>query len=334
MKRFMTFAFLFLAVTANAAVSVTLDTSEAEAVLRIADEIAANGSAPGGAWTDLFATAGYRDLKSREAAFHREFTDDEFKTFVSSDVVVKNREALRKTLTEWRRFDMDAAAARALSYLPAGSTISATIYPLIKPKPNSFVFRLDDRQAIFLYLDPKVSGAQFENTVVHEMHHIGFETTCSAKPDTSTPVGLAQRYLGGFGEGIAVLAAAGSAKEHPHVASDAEKRATWDRDVRNVARDMKRLETFFLDVAEGRLSGDEVRNAFMSFIATDDVPQGAFYSVGWHMASTIEKARGREALLGVMCDRVAMMRLYNEVVVKDAEAPKWSAGVLEVLGAS
>jgi hypothetical protein len=335
MKRFTTFAFLFLAATANAAVSVTLDTSEADAVLRIANEIAANGSAPGDAWTALFATAGYRDLKSREAAFHREFTDDEFKAFVSSDVVVKNREALRKTLAEWRRFDMNAAAARALSYLPAGSSITATIYPLIKPKPNSFVFRLDDRQAIFLYLDPEVSGSEFENTVVHEMHHIGFETACSAKPDTSTPVGLAQRYLGGFGEGIAVLAATGSAKEHPHAASDAEKRATWDRDVRNVARDMKRLETFFLDVAEGRLpGGDEVRKAFMSFIATDDVPQGAFYTVGWHMASTIEKARGRDALLGVMCDRVAMMRLYNEVVAKNADAPKWSAEILKTLDAS
>lgn len=329
MNRLLAAAVFVFASSVSADVYVTLDTAEAEAVLAIADQIAERGSAPGESWTKLFATNGYHDLKTREAAFHREFTDDDFKAFVASDAVVKNREALRKTLIEWSRFDMDAAAARALSYLPPGSTITATIYPLIKPKPNSFVFRTDERQAIFLYLDPTVSGAQFENTVVHEMHHIGFETACSAKPDTTTPVGRARRYLGGFGEGIAMLAAAGSAKLHPHTVSDAEKRATWDRDVKSVATDMKRLDAFFVDLADGRLSEeDDVRKAFMSFIATDDVPQGAFYTVGWHMASTIEKARGRDALLGVMCDRVAMMRLYNEIVAKDARQPKWSKEML------
>jgi hypothetical protein len=89
------------------------------------------------------------------------------------------------------------------------------VYPLIKPKTNSFVFRTSHGMAIFLYLDPAVTGPKFENTVVHELHHIGYAAACPAASDATTPAATARLYLGGFGEGLAVLAAAGDRARIP-----------------------------------------------------------------------------------------------------------------------
>lgn len=197
------------------------------------------------------------------------------------------------------------------------------MYPLIKPKKNSFVFTTSHGKAIFLYLDPAVSGPKFANTVVHELHHIGYSAAC---PSPST---LARKYLGGFGEGFAVLAAAGNAGTHPHAVSPSAERAVWDRDVAKVSADIPRLEKFFTDILDGRLADDSaVSSAFMSFISTDDVPQGAFYTVGWTMASTIERAKGRAALVAMICDPVRMMRTYNEIAGRKV----WSDALLTRLG--
>lgn len=313
-------AFALLLFSAGIEAQVVIDTREAEVALDLADAVAQNRPA---AWDTLFATAGYRDLKERETAMGRPFTEDEFREFVST-TVVKNRLELRRTLTEWKRFDIEAAARRARRYLPAGATIKATVYPLVKPKTNSFVFNTSRGRAIFLYLDPKVSAKKFENTVVHELHHIGYDTVCPKPAET------ARLYVGAFGEGLAVLAAAGDARTHPHAVSDAAERAVWDRDVKKVGADIPRLEEFFNALLDGRLAEKDIPKAFMQFISTDDVPQGAFYTVGWTMASTIERARGRSALVAMICDPVRMMRTYNEIVKK----PVWSEALLTKLGAS
>ena len=76
----------------------------------------------------------------------------------------------------------------------------------------------DDR-AIFLYLNPLLSKTQFENKVAHESHHIGIDSL-HAKLEASMS-GLsdsqkeAVRWLGTFGEGEAMLAAAGVAGRAP-----------------------------------------------------------------------------------------------------------------------
>lgn len=298
---------------------VTIDTREPEVTLRIADAIAGGRTS---SWNELFATNGYRDLQERESAMKRPFTDEEFRAFVTNEVVPRRNE-LRRTLAEWKRFDINAAATRARRYLPTGTAIRATVYPLIKPKKNSFVFTTSRGKAIFLYLDPSVSGPKFANTVVHELHHIGYSAAC---PSAST---IARQYLGGFGEGLAVLAAAGDARTHPHAVSPPAERAVWDRDVAKIATDIPRLEKFFTDILDGPLADDSaVSTAFMTFISTDDVPQGAFYTVGWTMASTIERARGRAALVAMICDPVWMMRTYNEIVGRAV----WSEALLTRLG--
>ena len=63
--------------------------------------------------------------------------------------------------------------------------------------------------------------------------------------------------MGAFGEGIAMLAAAGGPDIHPHAAGKAEDRERWDRDVARFPEDLRKLDAFFRDVLSGKLSEDE-----------------------------------------------------------------------------
>ncbi|MGK2856039.1 MAG: hypothetical protein ACSLFQ_02410 [Thermoanaerobaculia bacterium] len=54
---------------------------------------------------------------------------------------------------------------KSTAYLPPGAAIRATKYPVIKPKPNSFVFEVDFDPAIFTYLDATVVALARPGTV-------------------------------------------------------------------------------------------------------------------------------------------------------------------------
>ena len=223
---------------------------------------------------------------------------------------------------------MNAAAKGALAYLPANATVRAVIFPEIKPRTNTFVFTTDSVPGIFLYVDPARTAAQEENTLAHEMHHLGYSSACPVRPDSSLGpvVDMLRMRLFGFGEGLAMLAAAGSATTHPHAVSDAATRARWDRDVANVGNDMKVLERWMADVLDGRVtSADSVQATAMTFYGT----QGPWYTVGWYMASTIERAFGRSRLIAAMCDPVGLMTTYNAAA--SASQPEWTAAILRRL---
>ena len=59
-------------------------------------------------------------------------------------------------------------AQRSLAYLPPQASCHADVSPVIKAQSNSFAFEPYTAPAISLYLDPKKTHAQFENTFVHE----------------------------------------------------------------------------------------------------------------------------------------------------------------------
>ncbi len=174
-----TIAALVLATAAAAEesgrVRIRLDAAEAEAVLAILDKTTAGEASSEGDWRSVFESRGYQRLKRREAD-RNPFTDADFRQFTLTGEAAGHGPELRRTLEEWKGVDLDAIAARMLAYLPARATIDVTIYPVIKPRHNSFVFELDSDPAIFLYLDPQVSGPQFENTVAHELHHVGLHS--------------------------------------------------------------------------------------------------------------------------------------------------------------
>ena len=320
-------------------VDVRVVTDEAEAVLAILARQRANQPLTEADWRRLFASEAYKRLKKREAGMKRAFEDADFKTFVLSRELVERAPALEETLYRWKRADVNAAARRALLYLPEGARIRAKIYPVIKPKGNSFVFEVATDPAIFLYLDPKVSREQFENTLAHELHHIGYGGSCPSKQTSGEISKWPQNvrtvidWLGAFGEGFAVLAAAGGPDVHPHAVSPAEDRARWDRDMANFNTDLKRVEKFYLDILEKRLTGEEeINQAGFSFFGI----QGPWYTVGWRMSVLIEKTYGRARLVECMCDQRKLLSTYNQAATeynRTAREPLalWSSPLVEAV---
>jgi hypothetical protein len=335
---------LFLLLSSGSAaqdgrLQVRLVTDEPEAVLAILDRVR-GGSAPSEAdWARLFASEGYMRLKQREAGMGRAFTDSAFRAFVLSPELAARGGALRAALAAWRMADLAAAGRRAFGYLPAGAAIRARVYPSIKPRTNSFVWEARTDPAIFLYLDPELPAAKFENTVAHELHHIGVAGVCPADPDSTLPRGVrdALAWMGGFAEGRAMLAAAGGPDAHPHATSGAAERAVWERDLANAARDVRRMESFFLALLDGRMPEEEQSRRGMGFVVGDSVPQGPFYTVGWLMAATVERQLGRERLVASLCDPRAFLADYQRAARAANRAaakplPLWSDALLRRLG--
>jgi hypothetical protein len=316
-------------------VRVVFDTAEAEAVLSILRKEKAGGSAEAGDWDRLFGTEGYRRLVAREAAMKRPFSRGEFETFVQSPELIARTDELAATLERWKKVDVTAAAARALAYLPRDARIRATIFPLIKPKPNSFVFSEPD-PAIFLALDPAVTPEKLSNTLSHELHHIGFSTACRREGPAngshkSPQTAEALKWLSAFGEGFAMMAAAGGPGEHPHAASPLDERARWDRNMERADDDLRTLDVFFRDVLAGRLAGEAADERGFSFFGV----QGPWYTVGYRMAVAIEKAFGPEELIRVFCDPRLLPDAYNRAADKLRLAgARWSRDLVDALSRS
>ncbi len=316
------------------------DPSEAEAVLAIAIRHRAGEVVADSEWRRLFATEPYQRLKRRQASFRRDFTDSAFQQFVLSDTLGQRTEALRHALDSWERADLTAAAGRDFAYLPPEARIRAKVFVVIKPQTNSFVFETQTDPTIFLYLDPSWTAAQFANVVAHELHHIGYASV-SARGDSAVAslppdARAAAEWVGAFGEGFAMLAAAGGPDVHPHAESPVADRERWDRDVANFGPDLLRVQQFLLDVATGKLKTPEERQRVgYGFFGV----QGPWYTVGWKMAVTIEKRFGRARLIECMLDPRQVLAVYNQAAAAanasgGEQLPLWSPELLHALGVS
>ena len=145
-------------------------TDEADAVLAILTMRSSGETPTEEDWTELEATEGYRRLKRRAESYGAEAFDESFRQWVLA-AELDDLDRLRDGVDRWRSLDATAAARRAFAYLPAGSRLHATIYPVLKKTGNSFVFEL-------------------ANTLAHELHHVGTVAACSDAEDDS-PVGRA-----------------------------------------------------------------------------------------------------------------------------------------------
>jgi hypothetical protein len=246
---------------------------------------------------------------------------------------------LRQTLAAWKKADLVAAAQRPLRYLPTlanDAMLHAAVYPVIKPQTNSFVFETNTDPAIFLYLDPKISPGQFENTVAHELHHVGlssleaqYERRIQALPENPRK---AARWMGALGEGIAVLAAAGSPEVAPLSAYPQRDQFNWDLEMERVGAQLQDLNQFFMDTIRGDLRNDAVAHVGFTFFGY----RGPWYTVGYLMATTIEKQLGRAALVETLRDPREFLARYNEAArarnAKGGErVPLFSSEVLEAV---
>ncbi len=342
MKCFLTVLLLLAAVGigfADDRVQFTLNTSEADAVLDIVEKRVAGKELAEADWQRLFTAEPYVRLKKRESSLHRDFTDDDFKKFVLSEDVAKRAPELRRTLDAWKKADLLAIARRILPYLPADAHVRAKVYPVIKPKTNSFVFETDTDPTIFLYLDPAESESEFANIIAHESHHIGFsdagkkyEERIKGLPENARK---AAEWMGAFGEGLAVLAAAGSSDVHPLQDFKLDQRTRWDQDFKFVDQELIQVNQFFLDLINGGFAKPEVadRVAFTFFGY-----RGPWYTVGYLMGSTVEKRFGRAVLIECMSDPRQLLAKYNQAAAehnaagKEAKLPLWSAEVLKAVG--
>jgi hypothetical protein len=327
--------FAALLATGAPATNVAIDDSEARAAVAILQKLQQHVTPAQGDWARLFATRGYQRLKEREAAFKNSFTDDQFKAFLSDPAEVAQTDALAKTLDAWTSASLSDMEARARAYLPPNSKLRATVYPLIKPRKNSFVYKLETDPAIMLYLNPSVTGPQFTNTVSHELLHVGDSENCPP-PDVATQEkSFNQRqkdyleWLSAFGEGWAVLAAAPGPDVHPHNEDPPKDRAVWDAAMREFPQDFQSLETFFTQVADGTLVGDAIANKGMTYFGE---VQGPWYTVGYKMDVTIERELGRRVLVDALCDKRKYFRTYNEAAQKAGSGlPLWPEKLVDFL---
>lgn len=328
-------------------VRLTFDTSEADQVLAILALRQAGKPVDDAQWRKLFATEPYQRLKVREKKIaeqfndaSRIFSDEDFKKFVMSDELVKRAPELRSTLERWKKADLQQAAGHTLQYLPASAVIQAKVFPTIKPNHNSFVWDTSTDPTIFLYLDPDVSAAEFSNTVAHELHHIGLASSLAdydQRVDTlPEPARTAAGWLTAFGEGLAMLAAAGGPDVDPQAASRAEEHARWDRDMANFNNDFGAMNTFFLDILNGKFpNSNAVNEKGSSFFGA----QGPWYTVGYKMAVMVEKRFGREALIQTMLDPRRLLALYNQAALEQnargkEQLPLWSQQILQQVHAN
>lgn len=320
-------------------IHLEFNADEAEAVLAILDKRAIGNAVADSDWERLFNSEPYTRLKRREAAMHREFTDEDFRKFVFSPDLVAKAASLRHALDGWRKADLTAAAERVLTYLPEQARIVAKVFPLIKPRTNSFVFDTSTDPAIFLYLDPEESPAKFENTVAHELHHIGFSSVESLRDekekDLPPNVKPVVEWMGAFGEGFAMLAAAGGPDVDPHAASSPKEHDRWDRDLANFNQDLISLQQFFLDVIDERLASKHDRDEKAYSFFGD--AQGPWYTVAYKMAVIVEKRDGRRRLIECMLDPRELLGSYNHAAeeLNSRSAEKlalWSPVLLQKIG--
>ena len=329
----------FAAAQSSAAVQLVLDTSEAEQALRILHKQAAHQPVTAEDWQRLFTTVPYQWLKARETSMGRSFNEEEFKSFLLSPESLARQQDWEQTVVAMKQADMPALGAGVLAWLPEGATIHARVFPEIKPAHNSFVWtKVGEGPAIFLYVE-RQSKAKFENTVAHECHHIGLDSL--AKQQDALQAGLpenvriAVRWMGGFGEGEAMLAAAGSVDRHPHWEDDALTRARWDGDLMHFNADVAALQQFFTEILDGKLKGPEaIRERATPFWGD---AQGAWYTVGYEMAALVERAYGRQALNQCLLDPKKLLVMYNQVALeanaKGATLVTWSPDFLARLNA-
>jgi len=327
--------FLSFALTAAAdtSVAVRFVTDQAEAALAILEARTDGREPTADAWRRLVESDGYRRLHRREEAMGRGFADSDFAAFLREDSMARRAPALRETLRRWTAVDFQALGARVLEWLPAGTRIRARVYPLVKPKPNSFVFELATDPAIMFFLDPEVPAGKFANTAAHELHHVGLNAACRDEPPAGVPDGMRQvmRWAGAFGEGFAMLAAAGGPGVHPHAVSSPEERAVWDTAMARFDADLTELDRFFTDVLDGRAGGeDSVTARARTYYGT---AQGPWYTVGWRMAAAVVEEFGRERFVSAMCSPGAFLRLYDAAAARreartGQRMARWSPALL------
>jgi hypothetical protein len=141
-------------------------------------------------------------------------------------------------------------------------------------------------------------------------------------------------WMGAFGEGLAVLAAAGSVDVHPMHDFNEDQRIRWDQDMKFVDQQLVEVNQFFMDVISGGFARPEVADhvAFTFFGY-----RGPWYTIGYRMGRLVEKRFGRAVLIECMSNPRKLLAKYNEAASLENTArridklPLWSTEILKAV---
>lgn len=279
----------------------------------------------------IVATEGYKRLKERELGMKRSFTEEDFAEYLESTQFTWQE--YEQTLNQWSKIDFASLISRAKVYLPTEANIRVTVYPLIKPRPNSFVWDTKNDPAMMIYMNPEESVESVASTIVHEIHHIGYSSCCPSKEFETWSESIDKRrstawnWVAALGEGYAVLAAAID-RRNPVGFLGTEERAAWNNGMKNMSREFGKLETFFASICEGKLNEENARVKAMEFYGL----LGPWYTVGFVMATTIEDAFGKAVLFDCYKDPRKVFETYNQAVQKlGLKYPAWSQEFLATM---
>lgn len=298
---------------------------EPDAVVHILDALTARQTATPDLWKALFRSEGFRRLQARQQSFGDTFSPSDFQSFVERVDLMQQRNAFRSALRRFHSVDIAMCGRRALAYLPRGSTLNASVYPVIKPQTNSFAYDLKGSPSLFLFLHPDYSRSRFSATLTHELFHVGFAQNCPPsiiKPQIDALAPHLKLFFdwmaGGFGEGFAVLAAAGGPDVDPATVAPANALTEWASSAAAFPQQMGALTSFFRRLLSADLdeqSSEEPGSALLGV-------QGPWYTVGWRMARTIEKAYGRAVVVDCIGDVRKLLPTYNRAV-EGTRLPCW-----------
>ncbi|MFO7814519.1 MAG: DUF5700 domain-containing putative Zn-dependent protease [Halanaerobiales bacterium] len=266
-------------------------------------------------WDNLFSSEGYQLLVKREKDMGNELSKKDFKSFLLDERQLSNYENYMNTLKLLKDLELEQLLSKTKKYLPKKAKINTTIIPVIKPQNNSFVHEINDKLVLFIYLEPGMSRAKLENKLIHELHHIGFDDIYSPEKYKylSQQTQKMIEWTNAFGEGFAMLAAAGGANIHPNKFDEGLKEK-WDSNIKKFNKDFELIENFFVKILKDKFSNEkELYNRGYELMVNNG-GQGSWYTVGWKIAVVIEKIKGKEVLFGCMSDLTYLYPRYNEAV--------------------
>lgn len=317
------------------AVELILD--ECEAVLEVIEaELTGNSLLRDKALDKVFRAQGYRWLKEREAKMGimgQPFNDSEFEQFILSEGLKEQLRPLMKAIDDLKLLDLEKLIKQAKAYLPDNCVIDSAIVPVIKPLKNSFVYPIDGKIIVFLYIDSQYNRCKTENTIIHELHHVGLSRiyeenspvlTKESKPSVSQVI----QWTQALGEGYAMLAAAGGVDRHPN-GHDEELQKAWDKRMESFEDDFRQVNQFFVDLLSCAYDEEEAMKRGFEMMGI----QGPWYTVGWQIAVTIERVFGRQLLVECIANPTRLFATFNRAAksYKRVSLPAWSQEIIEAL---
>jgi len=266
-------------------------------------------------WNRLFQTRGFKLLKKRELEMENSFSDSEFQAYLQSQANKSFVHSYMNSLQHFKDIDLLDIQKKVMKYLPKKAFFNTTIIPVIKPKKNSFVHRIEGESYLFTSLEPDCLKAKLENKLIHELHHIGLDSVYDPKKyqtlDKNTQKMI--EWTNAFGEGFAMLAAVGGPQYHP-VPFDETAKEVWDENIKNFEVDFNQIQRFLFSILEGQFEDDKALKAKGMELMMNNGGQGSWYTVGWKLSVIIEAVLGRKALIDCMEDLRNVYLNYNKAV--------------------